>query len=221
MNIQNLIITLLIIGMQAWSLSTQEAKVYSAKDQKLLYTIKMKSTDDFNTSFVYLDPQGKKLGMKIFKYAPGCETAPNVLVINLAYPQKSEVVVEGNQVKVKNEVQGKQSKETWGSACQMAWDAGIHRLILQKWESLLKKPLKFKLLAFADEKSLSFTATMDSNFKVHLEPDNGLVKMFVGEIWFQYDKDRKLLKYRGASDMKNSEGKSPEVLVVYGPKITQ
>lgn len=42
-----------------------------------------------------------------------------------------------------------------------------------------------------------------------------LVKMFVNEIYFEYNNQKQLLLYKGVSDMKNSEGTSEPVIVKY------
>jgi hypothetical protein len=89
------------------------------------------------------------------------------------------------------------------------------QVFVKQLGKLKKGSVDLKILAFTDEKSFDFVATMDKGFKVNLEPKNTLLKMFVGEIYFQYNSSKKLIEYVGKLDMKNSEGESPQVRTVY------
>lgn len=209
-----------LLATQTWSLETQIAKAYDLKTKKHLYTIKMESTDPLHTNFFYSSPSGQKIGLKKFDFSSGCKFAPSLTMINLAYPQSSLLSWQGKDIVVKNDLDGKQSIKVYAKGCNMAWDVGIHRFFIHHWDKLQSGSISFTLLAFADDKALEFKAKMDSNYRVNLEPENSIVKMFVGEIWFQYDSHKNLIRYRGASDMKNTQGESPEVLVEYGPKKT-
>lgn len=191
------------------------AKTYDFETNKLILDIKIKKYSKQKMSFSYFSPSGKRLGSKMFEFPDNCPWSPNVTLTNLMYDQASEVSIANGKVWIKNTVQKKESREEFDKACSMVWDLGIHRFILDHWEQLKKGSVDLNILAFTDEKSFEFVAKMDKNFKVNLEPKNTLIKMFVGEIYFQYNESKKLLEYVGKLDMKDAEGKSPQVRTVY------
>lgn len=194
--------------------SFKKARAYSSKTGQLVYSIEIIHSSEKKIVFNLKSSVGALIGTKTFNFGDLCPYSPSVESQNFIFPQSSSVKVTANQVRIRNFDEGKQTQANFNNACDLVWDFGIHRFILDHWEELNQKEIQIKLLAPAEGKVFSFILSRESN-RVILTPESMLVKMFVDEIYFQYNSKKELVEYKGMADMKNSEGASESVIIKY------
>lgn len=191
------------------------AKAYHMKTEKLIYQIQIQ-TDELNYSkFKYVAPNGQTIATKDFNYSQNCPYSPEIQFKSLKTLERTELRIKNSQVHIEKSNSNDPSHYSQPRACTLLWDEGIHRYILSQWRQLRNRPQEVRIYAYEDDQVLDFVLTMDSNFKITLKPKNPLYRMLVPEIYFQYSQNTKLLEYRGVSDIKDSQGKRPEVLIKY------
>lgn len=192
----------------------QKARAYNAETGEFAYAVELINHSKDKIVFNLKSSVGALIGTKTFNFRDDCPYSPSVESRNFIFPQSSSVEVKGGHVQIQNSENGKKTQARFDNACDLVWDIGIHRFIVDHWGELDQGDLKIELLAPAEGKTFTFILSKISN-KVTLTPESMLVKMFVNEIFFEYNSQKQLLRYKGVADMKNSEGNSESVIVKY------
>lgn len=174
----------------------------------------------------YFDPEGKLIGEKPLDFGAN----PYVPVFRLSLPGQNyaEGIREvGDRATLFRSRDGKAEEKQLKVSEQMAADSGFHTLLRDNFERLMAgENARFKLLVAGNLDAFSFRARkvgdteVDGERAVHLrvEPDS-LLRLLVDPLELFYEPgERRLLEYRGISNIRDPRTGDPYMARIVYPK---
>lgn len=170
-------------------------------------------------TITYYDPSGKQIGKKTLDFSQD----PYIPVYELELPYKGYVEgirSVGDEVVVYKRSNGdaKTESESIDHSREMAADSGFHTYLRDHFDALMAgETLRFKFVVAGNLDYYSFRAKKsgDTEFEgkpavtIHVEADS-LLRLIAPDLDVVYDpKTRKLLEYRGVSNIHNPETGKP------------
>ncbi|RLQ22436.1 hypothetical protein DWB85_07400 [Seongchinamella sediminis] len=177
---------------------------YGVDDGELRYReIHQCSSDGDRCTVEYKNPAGEVFARKVVNYQDSLQ-APSLEMQDLRH---------GETVRIKGDDGG-----------ELVIDAGFDHYVRRRWQQLVDgDTVRFPFLVAGRDKPLDMTARKAVGddcpqgrmcFTVAL--DNWLLSRLVSPIWLEYDaRDRRLLQFRGVSNIRDAEGRSQQVRIDY------
>jgi hypothetical protein len=170
----------------------------------------------------YLDPYGKLLVSKTVNYRTG-ETTPTFEMVDSRDGYTEAANVNGRSVVLKSRRNSNQpmASESLQLPAQAVIDSGFDAFVRSRLDDLMQgKSVKFPFAVPVERKFFEFrlrkTSASSGKVKFTLELDNMVFRLFVKPIDLTYHREsRRLLEYRGMSNINNADGKSYRARIVF------
>ena len=175
----------------------------SMKDGELRYREYHHCSEDrSNCEVLYKDTEGALFARKRIDYSQSM-SSPSLVVEDLR---------EGRTVRING-----------GGDEELVVDAGFDNYVRQRWSELSSgETVRFPFLVVGRDSPLTMKASVDEEetcaadeLCLSVTLDAWLLSMLVQPIQLVYDSERRLLQYRGVSNIRDAEGKSQDVRIDY------
>ncbi|TDG11910.1 hypothetical protein E2F43_16215 [Seongchinamella unica] len=197
---------LLLVGLLAVDANGMNAvgSAYSVEDGELRYReIHRCSSEGDRCTVEYENPEGELFARKVVDYQDSLQ-APSLEMRDLRHGE-TLTVAGGNEAGV-------------------VIDAGFDHYVRLRWEQLVSgETVRFAFLVVGRQQPLDMVASKAAAescaqgrmcFRVAL--DNWLLSRLVAPIWLEYDaQSRRLLQFRGVSNIRDAQGRSQQVRIDY------
>lgn len=149
---------------------------------------------------------------------------PNVIFEDLRFQKKEELVLQagGGTAIFRTTVKGKSPEEKkYEVQKDMVAGQGFDNFVKMNFEKMSTKPVSFSFGVLSEMDFFSFAGyrkaeTPDRVARFGIRMKNLLFRLFSNELLLEYDRDsRRLISYRGLSNLLSDEGKSQEVFIKY------
>ncbi len=209
-----------------------KGKAYDQEKGQLIYIEKHKTVDDANgfnqlIETQYTDPDGKVMATIQSDFKKDL-VIPDVIFVDSRFGFKDEQIYDPDTKIVKitrtNDKTGKIEKNEFKVKKNMLGGQGFNNFLVKNFDQLLdKKSIPVQFIVLSSRDFFEFKIQLSGNTK--LEPDQvefGLsissyfLKVFVNDIQTIYSKtSKRLLTFRGLSNLSNDKGKPYNVRIEY------
>ena len=205
------------------SIETFEAVAYSTEDKILyreLHRIQRKNQRIIHSETRYLNPEGEKIAEMISDYSN------NIHVPNYRFSDELQNYEDGVECRHKEcvmyriESGSKKEIQEFSIADQFFAGQGWHHYIRENLELLKDQQATMNLIlpGRLDDFRLQLETegVSEKEIRFKLEFEHWLLKLFTPVLYFTYDpKKRRLMEYRGPSNINTEDNEFKEVRIIY------
>lgn len=188
-----------------------------AEDQSLRYIEHHQYLDEETHLVRYFDADLDLILTKEISY-PGLPQHP--VIIQRDFVNETDIVFEHfeGMATMIRENRNDRQEFSFELADNIIIDAGFDAFIRENWEALSNdRPRRYKMAIVGQSRLLSVNVSLESRTletsTFSIRPVNWLVRLLLPEVRLTYDSDRRLLTYRGLSNLKPGPSESRAVTI--------
>ena len=193
-----------------------------SQDQSLRYVEHHQYFESGQHQVRYYAPDGSVLMRKNIQY-PGLPQHPDIHQIDLTRDTEIQMRTEDDKTSVEIQRKNKRQSRTVAVSADCIIDAGFDSYIRANWDQFIEAPeQQFQFLVAGQTRLIGMSIRRTSDGDQADEPATFLIKprgwlvgLFVTETHLEYDQQRRLIGYRGMSNLKADEGQSKSVVIKF------
>lgn len=200
-----------------------------SSDGKFLYCEQIDSQSKNALTIIYWN-NGKKIAQKNLRYGEDF-TRPAVEQIDSRSGEQRIAIIDGKNLTMK--YQASQADKMKSTSVPLKdvdiVDAGFDYFIRQHWDKLQsgkgidvkfasmahQKVLPLRIRHLSDQKCHDLNSTIKEHHCYQVEIDNAFLRLLLGNIKLAYDKQQRLITYKGTVNIEDSAGESQIAKIDY------